>query len=160
MTDMAKKIDLNENSRNAPEFKLNPGSTSILLIFVTLCLVAFAVLCVVSSNSDRKLGNKVIVRTGEYYAACNKAQTLITGIDEELNAAYLEYSDDKKAYYEAVGGTQRSFVIDIDEAQKLYVELTINFPDKTSAEPTPLYRISSWKVGSGSTSAPGAITIE
>ncbi len=157
---MAKKsINLNETPKNAPEFKLNPGSTSILLIFVTLCLVAFAVLCVVSSNSDRKLGNKVITRTGDYYEACNKAQTLIAQIDEELYNAYYKSQGSSKEYYNALGGASRTFVIDIDESQKLYVELALDYPTPP-CEDTALYHITSWRVGSGSTGNPGAVTIE
>ena len=157
---MAKKtINLNDTPKNAPEFKLNPGSTSILLIFVTLCLVAFAVLCVVSSNSDRKLGNKVITRTSEYYEACNKAQTLIAQIDDELYNAYYKSHGSSKEYYNALGGASRTFVIDIDENQKLYVEVTLDYP-VPPCEDTPLYHISSWRVGTGSTSSAGTITIE
>ncbi|MCR4616745.1 MAG: hypothetical protein K5669_01020 [Lachnospiraceae bacterium] len=142
-----KKSLLGDSPKNAPEFKLNPGSTSILLIFVTLCLVAFAVLCVVSSNSDRKLGGKVITRTGEYYAACNRAQELIADIDSELLTAYTLSEGDETAYFNSVGGASRTFVIDIDSKQKLYVELAIDYP---ADDNSPFYRIVGWKVNSGS----------
>jgi hypothetical protein len=147
---MAKKTSFNDAPKNGPEFKLNPGSTSILLIFVTLCLVAFAVLCVVSSNSDRKLGSKVITRTSEYYEACDRAQSLIADIDDELLNAYI-LSSSEEEYYEAVGGTSRSFVIDIDQKQKLYVELAIDYPDEKKGETDkPFYHITSWHVSTGS----------
>ena len=156
-----KTTGLNDIPKNSPEFKLNPGSTSILLIFVTLCLVAFAVLSVVSSNSDRKLGNKVITRTSEYYAACNKAQELIAQIDEELFTAYNLSEGNSKAYYDSVGGNSFSFVINIDSSQKLYVELSIDYPDPAGGETSPyLYHITSWKVGSGSSGDSGSVTIE
>ncbi len=155
---MAKKsFNPYETPKNAPEFKLNPGSTSILLIFVTLCLVAFAVLCVVSSNSDRKLGNKVIERTGEYYDACNKAQALIASIDDELYEAYEQNKGDVNAFYEAVGGSSRSFVIDIKDDRKLYVELIIDYP--ITGEAAPLYHITSWHVGTGSPATTGTVNI-
>ncbi len=158
---MTKKSNrLIETPKNAPEFRLNPGSTSILLIFVTLCLVAFAVLCVVSANSDRKLGGKVIDRTSQYYAACNRAQSLISDIDDELLLAY-KTAGNKKDYYEMVGGSSRSFVIDIDSKQKLYVELTIDYPDPSAGESDkPFYHISSWHVSNGSSSDSGTVTIE
>ena len=147
---------LGEQPKNAPEFKLNPGSTSILLIFVTLCLVAFAVLCVVSSNSDRKLGGKVINRTGEYYAACNRAQSLIADIDHELLSAYKFAKGDEEVFYNSVGGSSRSFVIDINSKQKLYVELSLLYPKEGSDD--PFYKITSWKVSSGSSGS--TITID
>ena len=140
---MAKgKGSLFEAPKNGPEFKLNPGSTSILLIFVTLCLVAFAVLCVVSSNSDRKLGNKVINRTTEYYDACNHAQRIIAQIDNELLQAYGDTSSEAD-FYTAVGGPSRAFVIDIDKTRKLHVGLSIDYPQESGDS---FYHITSWYI--------------
>jgi len=152
---MAKgKGSLMEAPKNGPEFKLNPGSTSILLIFVTLCLVAFAVLCVVSSNSDRKLGGKVIDRTTEYYSSCNHAQRIIAQIDDELVTAYNS-TDNKQDFYTAVGGSVRTFVIDIDSTRKLHVSLSINYPEN---EGEAFYKITSWYIET--ISEEGTVTIE
>ena len=43
---------------------MNIGSASILLVFVILCLVSFAVLSIVSANADSKLSNPC---TGTYH---------------------------------------------------------------------------------------------
>ena len=52
---------------------MNIGSASILLVFVILCLVSFAVLSIVSANADSRLSTRVLERTTAYYDACNQA---------------------------------------------------------------------------------------
>lgn len=52
---------------------LSTGITSIVLIFVLLCLLTFAVLSVVSARADYKLSEKNTTRTTEYYEAENTA---------------------------------------------------------------------------------------
>ena len=60
---------------------MNIGSASILLVFVILCLVSFAVLSIVSANADSKLSARVLERTTAYYAACNQAEEQIASLD-------------------------------------------------------------------------------
>ena len=78
---------MNPKSKN---FGMNVGTSSILLIFVTLCLVSFAALSLVSANADRKLSVKVADRTVAYYDACNKAEQSIAGIDATLKQVYSQ----------------------------------------------------------------------
>jgi hypothetical protein len=49
------------NSSKKKQFGMNIGSASILLVFVILCLVSFAVLSIVSSSA-----NLHVNRLGEY----------------------------------------------------------------------------------------------
>ena len=51
------------NSSRKKQFGMNIGSASILLVFVILCLVSFAVLSIVSANADSKLSARVLERT-------------------------------------------------------------------------------------------------
>ena len=67
---------------------VNVGSSSILLIFVILCLVCFAALSIVSANADYKLGQKILKRTSAYYDACNQAEKSIAAIDRTLWEIY------------------------------------------------------------------------
>ena len=66
------------------------GATSILIIFVLLCLVVFAMLSFVNANADRKLNRKLADRTQAYYEACEKAEALLEDIDLHLEQFYLE----------------------------------------------------------------------
>ena len=43
------------------------GFSSILLIFVMICIVTFATLTLVTANSDYKLSKKVAAKSTSYY---------------------------------------------------------------------------------------------
>lgn len=134
---MSKKASQNSSH----EFNINPGLTSILLIFAILCLVCFAALTYVSANSDRKLNDKVITRTTEYYTACNTAQEVISQIDAELLDAYKNTSDSQE--YFDITGTYRSFFVNVNSTQNLYVSIEIQYPE---TDTDSFYAISEWYV--------------
>ena len=123
-------------------FGVNIGSSSLLLIFVVLCLVSFAALSIVSSNADFKLGQKVMDRTERYYEVSNQAQEAIAGVDEALVAAYEEAKGDEEAYFAKVGHTS-SFEFQISDLQNLEISLEILYPEKVG---DPFYRITKYKV--------------
>ena len=66
---------MNENKakKSGLSFSSGIGSSSILVIFVILCLVSFATLSIVSANADYKLSKKVLDRTTAYYEAEGQA---------------------------------------------------------------------------------------
>ena len=89
------------NSSKKKQFGMNIGSASILLVFVILCLVSFAVLSIVSANADSRLSTRVLERTTAYYDACNQAEQSLAGMDNTLRRVY-EASDSEDAYYGSV----------------------------------------------------------
>mgnify|MGYP000498952913 FL=1 len=101
------------NSSRKKQFGMNIGSASILLVFVILCLVSFAVLSIVSANADSKLSARVLERTTAYYAACNQAEQSLAGMDKTLQRMYAS-SDSEEAYFVAVGHG-KSYVIPISD---------------------------------------------
>lgn len=127
--------------KSGPEFHINVGSSSILLIFVILCLVSFATLSIVSANADAKLSRKVVERTTAYYEACNKAQADIASMDNTLKAVYAD-SFDEDEYFMAVGH-KKTYIFPISDLQTLSVSLDILYPEQTGE---PFYRITSWQV--------------
>lgn len=127
--------------KSGPEFHINVGSSSILLIFVILCLVSFATLSIVSANADAKLSGKVVERTTAYYEACNKAQTDIASMDDTLKAVYAD-SFDEDEYFMAVGH-KKTYIFPISDLQTLSVSLDILYPEQAGE---PFYRITSWQV--------------
>lgn len=127
--------------KSGPEFHINVGSSSILLIFVILCLVSFATLSIVSANADAKLSRKVVERTTAYYEACNKAQADIANMDNTLKAVYAD-SFDEDEYFMAVGH-KKTYIFPISDLQTLSVSLDILYPEQTGE---PFYRITSWQV--------------
>ncbi len=132
--------------KSEPEFHINVGSSSILLIFVILCLISFATLSIVSANADAKLSRRVTERTTAYYEACNQAQADIANMDDTLASVYAD-SLDEEDYFAAVGHN-KSYRIPISDLQTLSVTLDILYP---TASGDPFYRITSWQVISNDT---------
>ena len=129
------------NSSKKKQFGMNIGSASILLVFVILCLVSFAVLYIVSANADSKLSSRVLERTTAYYDACNQAEQSLAGIDKILQRIYAS-SESEEAYFASVGHG-KSYVIPISDLQSLQVTIEILYP--LSADDT-FYRITAWQV--------------
>ena len=129
------------NSSKKKQFGMNIGSASILLVFVILCLVSFAVLSIVSANADSKLSTRVLERTTAYYTACNQAEQSLAGMDHTLRRIY-ESSDSEEAYFASVGHG-KSYVIPISNLQSLQVTIEILYP--VTAEDS-FYKITAWQV--------------
>lgn len=114
---------------NTPEKKrkvpfLNIGSSSLLVVFLVLCLIIFAVLTLASAQSDYRFARKLADRRTAYYAACNEAEEAIAALDADGTLVSLS-----EPY---------TFQIPIDDRQALCVELS---PDGTNG-----YRISQWQI--------------
>lgn len=122
-------------------FGLNVGSSSIIVIFVILCLVSFATLSIVSANADKKLTAKVLERTTAYYNACNEAEEALAGVDATLIDVYKN-SSNAEEYFDTVGH-KKSYSIIISDLQILQVNIDILYPN--SDEDT-FYRIANWQV--------------
>ena len=120
---------------------MNIGSASILLVFVILCLVSFAVLSIVSANADNKLSARVLERTSAYYAACNQAEQSLAGMDNTLRRIYAS-SDSEDAYFASVGHG-KSYVIPISDLQSLQVTIDSLYPQ---TDDDSFYRITAWQI--------------
>lgn len=129
------------NSSKKKQFGVNIGSASILLVFVILCLVSFAVLSIVSANADSKLSTRVLERTTAYYTACNQAEQSLASMDKTLQRMYAS-SDSKEAYFASVGHG-KSYVIPISDLQSLQVTIEILYPE---SDEDPFYQITAWQV--------------
>lgn len=127
--------------RKKREMPFNIGTTSVLFIFVILCLVSFSILSLSSATSDYNLSKRVSANTNDYYYACNKAEALIAETDIALKALY-DTKISRSGYYESVG-KKVSFAVAINELQSLNVELKILYPDTPGS---PFYEITSWQV--------------
>lgn len=126
-------------SRKRNDFSLNIGTSSILFIFVVLCLVSFAILSLASALSDNKLSTKVLDYTIAYSEACNEAYARLATFDDSLKAAY-DNGISRSGYYEAVG-KKFSFAIPFTDIQTLDVEIKILYPENPGE---PFYEITKW----------------
>lgn len=113
--------------KNISSGSINIGSSSLLMIFVVLCLVSFATLSIVSANADKKLSAKVAEHSAAYYDACNQAEQKIAQIDASLQSAY-ENAADENEYYEQVGRAI-SFAIPVTDVHTLNINLEILYPE-------------------------------
>lgn len=63
---------------------MNVGISLIILIFMNICLAAFAVLALENSISDYSLSKKTAVHTTQYYRAVNKVQEQLAQQNQKL----------------------------------------------------------------------------
>lgn len=110
---------------NRQGFRLHAGTASILLVFVTLCLIAFAVLSLSSANADLRLSQKIAERNTLYYAAHNEAVQMLAETDEALLALAKDAPDEDTfltRVRERFGSERFTAAFPISERQDLRVE--------------------------------------
>lgn len=128
---------------------INIGFSSIVMVFIMICLVTFATLSVLTAHSDYRLSQKMAEKTDAYYRADAIARSMAENIDHTLYQIYLSSSSDTD-FYAALPGADfslhapsevanltltsaeeaatLSYVVPISEVQTLYVSLNINYP--------------------------------
>ena len=77
---------------------MNVGISLIILIFMNICLAAFAVLSLENALSDYSLSKKTATHTTQYYNAVNKVQEQLAKKNQELRekAIVAEKAESKK----------------------------------------------------------------
>lgn len=128
--------------RNKTQFSMNIGLSSILLIFVVLCLVSFGVLSLVSANSDLKLSKKVLNRSSSYYETCNEAEEMLADVHRQLVEAYLA-CDTIQSYQEKIQAIPTSYSYAISDLQDLKITLHFLCPENQEDD---FYQIETWQI--------------
>lgn len=79
---------------------VNIGSSSLLVIFLVLCLATFAILTLSSARSDHSFSERLAEHKKTYYEASAKAETVTAGIDEilYLTAEGIDLNSQDNAY--------------------------------------------------------------
>lgn len=129
------------NEKKKTEFSLNIGISSMLFIFIILCIVSFAVLSLASAQSDYRLSKKVYDHTKAYSEACNEAEERIANTDATLKALY-ETGISRTGYFDKVG-KKMAFSIPVSTILTLEVELKINYPENSG---DCFYEITRWEL--------------
>lgn len=128
---------------------INIGFSSIVMVFIMICLVTFATLSVLTAHSDYRLSQKMADKTTAYYNADAIARDMTEAIDTQLYNIYL-VSSSLTEFYETVlasdfstdvpsgvhaitlesanGDVTLSYTVPISEVQTLHVSLQINYP--------------------------------
>lgn len=82
---------------------VNIGSSSLLIIFLIMCLATFAILSISSAKSDYSFSERLADRKTQYYDASASASQILDSIDEKLeNLAKTDLCDGKTAYMDQV----------------------------------------------------------
>lgn len=130
---------------------LSTGTTSIVLIFVLLCLLTFSVLSVVSARADLNLSTKSAGRTTEYYEAENEANDILLTVRNSLasHAGSPDFLSEVRSDLEGNSGitfsegNALSYHVPINENQQLFVSLTLSSEPQENGD---YYQIEAWKV--------------
>lgn len=137
------------------------GAPSLLIIFLILCLVTFALLSLSSAKNNLTLSQQSANRIAQYYEASSCAEEVLSSIDKILSESfdasdqqldlYFEKAEHAFRSFQSVPITtdfskteeQLSFAVPINDSQQLTIVLTI-------LSPTPaadgFYTIDQWTV--------------
>ncbi|MBQ3787026.1 MAG: hypothetical protein II799_07095 [Lachnospiraceae bacterium] len=67
-------LTIKETQKKEPKAGMSIGVSSILVIFIIICLVTFSVMSLVSARADYTLSKKIADRNRAYYNATSDAQ--------------------------------------------------------------------------------------
>lgn len=129
------------SNKSKETFGVNIGTSSLLLVFVVMCLVSFATLSTVSANADKKLNEKLLDKSDSYYAACNEAEERLMNIDKTLKNIY-ETGVTRDEYLEQAGEAI-DFAIPVTDTQTLDISIKVNYP---SVNDKTFYNITKWQL--------------
>ncbi len=130
--------------KNSSHFQVGTGMTSVLMIFVVLCLTTFGVLSYSTANADLNMTNKNADYVAQYYQADSKAQEIISDIDIKLKSLKdddeSEYMSSVKQYLESStvtkftvnasdDGMTAEFSVELNDEQSINVKILIHDKD-------------------------------
>ena len=115
---------------------MNVGISLIILIFMNICLAAFAVLSLENAVSDYSLSKKTAKHTTQYYEAVTKSTEKKIKVKTVKNMQKQSQKDIKK-----VAKSQIKLTESVSKSQQLVVTLQL---DETGGYPQ--YYIQKWKL--------------
>lgn len=115
--------------------KANIGSSSLILIFIVLCLVTFSVLSLGNAKREDALSSRSADSVQEYYRADAAGEAFLQLADQALLKGD---KDSLRPYLQSASGTYCTDV-PMHAGQALRVELALDWEQKT-------YQVLSWKV--------------
>lgn len=138
----------NRERRNERRPGFNVGSASIIMIFSVLCLTIFAVLSLVTTNSDLKLSTRAAKSIEDYYAAEYAAETKVLEVKEALGAEGTPTQRLQKMDVDVIeredGGAKIRFTQNVDARRDLRVELELDADGKLSISKWSLEANANW----------------
>ena len=132
---------LSGRDRSSDRPTLTLGMSSLLVVFLILCLVTFAVLTLSGARSDYEFAQRLSNRRQAETAAGNEAQKIRAQVDRRLMECAENGSEPNLADLDVKIEKNRIFwETSVDEGQSLMVELTITNEGEHYCE------ITAWKL--------------
>lgn len=130
------------------EYKASLGSSSLILIFIVLCLVSFGMLSLSAAENDWNLAKRNADAVSGYYAADSQAESFYQTALMAVKEAVLTTSDaeeQKKLVRDALGiyygeDDTAAMTVPMERGQALSVKLAFDYSGEGNAE------VLSWKV--------------
>ena len=120
---------MKKRSDKTPAPFFNIGASSLLVIFLILCLVTFAILTLTSARSDEQFARRLADHKSDYYTACNTAETYLDAIDERIETAW-QTADSKAKDSSGNGRTTAK--------KPVFAEITSNLAEWSEQTDVPL----------------------
>ncbi len=138
--------------KNKKQSMINTGLPSLLVIFIVLCLVTFAVLSYVSALRDYSDALQSSARLHSWYAADTDARVRLAEINGQLLTIYEEMKEPERDAFleecrnrfpEMTPEGAIAFSVDFGDSQALMVEIQVSPP---SSGEDICYGINRWQV--------------
>lgn len=122
-----------KKKENAP---FGAGISSLLMLFVILCLTVFGVLAYMTAQADSRLSARAAETVAAYYQADSAAEELLAQTDEAVFSLSGETAEIQEAL-EALGYTvvledgllTAEYVIPVDETRQYLLRIVFDQPD-------------------------------
>lgn len=129
--------------------KANIGGSSLILIFIVLCLATFGLLSLTSAGNDWNLADKNAKAVQEYYRADGQGEEFLRMVDQtllltlkdqtDMAACQAELKQELGEYYDEETGMIITEIA-MAHGQALHIELAVN------CDREKRYEIMNWKV--------------
>lgn len=131
----------------------NIGLSSLLIVFLVLCLTTFALLALSTAKSDNTLSEKFASHRTDYYTASSRAEEILAQIDtlleqnQENDVRNMDFSSIENTSISIDVDTKEypailSYAVPMENNQILSVKLQIMNPEESEH----YYKILEWKV--------------
>ncbi len=84
------------------QYRVGPGASSLLLIFVAVCLTTMGILTLISALADSRMSDRSMAHTTAYFEATSRVQREVGVLDGQLKSARDQAQGDLSAYQRAV----------------------------------------------------------
>lgn len=136
---------MNKKENTSSSFT-NIGLSSLMVVFLVLCLTTFALLTLSTAKSDYSLSEKMADHRTDYYSTCSRAEKILDKIDKKLEKNREELLSKESFLMNdiviIVEDDILSYDVPLDNGQYLAVRIRATEP---SAADT-FYEILSWQV--------------